>query len=56
MNSSFILLSSISLLVVVHLWPAVPTHENTAARTAISKSASLATLREKIKYFIELQI
>lgn len=34
---------------MVHLCPAVPTHEKTAALTAISKSASSATVVEKGK-------
>jgi hypothetical protein len=54
-NSFFIFLCNINLLVVVHLCPAVPTHEKTAALIAISKSASSATVnREEIE--LELYI
>lgn len=43
-NSFFTFLCNINLLVEVHLCPAVPIHEKTAALTAISKSASCATV------------
>lgn len=50
-NSFFTFLCNINLLVEVHLCPAVPTHEKTAALTAISKSASCATVdRRGIMY------